>query len=338
MNILVTGGAGYIGSHTCVELLGAGHDVVVLDNLDNSSKEAIGRLEQIAGRNVKFHEADLLDAAALEKIFQEDKFDAVIHFAGLKSVGESCEKPLLYWRNNVGGTLNLVEAMKRHGVKDIVFSSSATVYGDPESLPVSEEAPLKALTPYGRTKLAQEELFRDICAADKEWTAILLRYFNPVGAHPSGLLGENPRGLPNNLMPFVALVAIGQLKEIGVFGDDYPTPDGTGRRDYIHVLDLARGHLSALAKIKTGRGAAAYNLGTGRAHSVLEMIRAFETASGRKLPYSINPRRAGDSATVFADPGKAARELGWQAELSLEDMCRDAWRWTRGSIGPSRQI
>jgi UDP-glucose 4-epimerase len=338
MNILVTGGAGYIGSHTSVELLSAGHDVVVLDNLDNSSKEAIGRLEQIAGRSVKFHEADLLDAAALERIFQEDKFDAVIHFAGLKSVGESCEKPLLYWRNNVGGTLNLVEAMKRHDVKDIIFSSSATVYGDPESLPISEEAPLRALNPYGRTKLAQEELFRDICAADKDWTAVLLRYFNPVGAHPSGLLGENPRGLPNNLMPFVALVAIGKLKEIGVFGDDYPTPDGTGRRDYIHVLDLAKGHLSALAKIKTGRGAVAYNLGTGRAYSVLEMIRAFEAASGCRLPYSVKPRRAGDSATVFADPGKAARELGWRAELTLEDMCRDAWRWTCGSMDHSRQI
>ena len=331
MKILVTGGAGYIGSHTSVELLEAGHGVVVVDNLDNSSREAIGRLEQIAGRKVKFHEADLLDAAALERIFREDKFDAVIHFAGLKSVGESCEKPLLYWRNNVGGTLNLVEAMKRHGVKDIVFSSSATVYGDPESLPISEEAPLRALNPYGRTKLVQEELFRDICAADKDWTAVLLRYFNPVGAHPSGLLGENPRGLPNNLMPFVAQVAIGKLKEIGVFGNDYPTPDGTGQRDYIHVLDLARGHLSALAKIGAGRGAVAYNLGTGRAYSVLEMIRAFEAASGRRLPYSIKPRRAGDSATVFADPGKAARELGWQAELTLEDMCRDAWRWTEGS-------
>lgn len=338
MNILVTGGAGYIGSHTCVELMRAGHDVVVADNLANSTKEAIGRLEQIAGRKVKFHEADLLDAAALEGIFQEDKFDAVIHFAGLKSVGESCEKPLLYWRNNVGGTLNLVEAMDRHGVKDIIFSSSATVYGNPESLPISEEAPLRALNPYGQTKLAQEDLFRDLCAADKGWTAVLLRYFNPVGAHPSGLLGENPRGLPNNLMPFVALVAIGRLEEIGVFGDDYPTPDGTGMRDYIHVLDLAKGHLSALDKIGTGRGAVAYNLGTGRAYSVLEMIRAFEAACGRKLPYSIKPRRAGDSATVFADPSKAGRELGWQAELTLEDMCRDAWRWTCGSIGHGRRI
>jgi UDP-glucose 4-epimerase len=331
MNILVTGGAGYIGSHTCVELLRAGHGLVVADNLVNSSNDAIERIEKIAGRKVKFHEADLLDAAALEKIFQADKFDAVIHFAGLKAVGESGEKPLLYWRNNVGGTLNLVEMMTRHGVRDIIFSSSATVYGSPESVPVSEEAPLRAINPYGQTKLSQEELFRDICAADKGWTAILLRYFNPVGAHPSGLLGENPRGLPNNLLPFVAQVALGKLEEIGVFGDDYPTPDGTGRRDYIHVVDLAKGHLSALAKIGTGLGAAAYNLGTGRAYSVLEMIRAFEKACGRKLPYSVKPRRAGDAATVFADPDKAARELGWRAELSLEDMCRDAWCWACGS-------
>jgi len=329
MNILVTGGAGYIGSHACVELLSAGHGLAVVDNLINSSKEALGRVEQIAGRKVKFHQADLLDAEALEKIFREDEFDAVIHFAGLKSVGESCEKPLLYWRNNVGGTLNLVEAMRRHGVRDIIFSSSATVYGHPEFLPVSEEAPLRAINPYGQTKLVQEELFRDLCAAEKDWTAILLRYFNPVGAHPSGLLGENPRGRPNNLMPFVAKVATGELEEIGVFGDDYPTPDGTGLRDYIHVVDLAKGHLSALAAIGRGRGAAAYNLGAGRAYSVLEIIQAFERASGRKLPYSIKPRRAGDAAASFADPAKAARELGWRTELSLEDMCRDAWRWAQ---------
>jgi UDP-glucose 4-epimerase len=331
MNILVTGGAGYIGSHTCVEFLRAGHGLVAIDNLCNSSKDAIGRMEQIAGRKVKFHETDLLDAPALEKIFQSDKFDAVIHFAGLKSVGESCEKPLLYWRNNIGGTLNLVEMMKKYGVKDIIFSSSATVYGNPKSVPISEEAPLKAINPYGQTKLSQEEMLRDICAADKDWTAVLLRYFNPVGAHPSGLLGENPRGRPNNLMPFVAQVAAGKLEEIGVFGNDYPTPDGTGLRDYIHVLDLAKGHLSAMAKIGTGLGAVAYNLGTGRAYSVLELIQAFEKACGRGLPYSFKPRRAGDSAIVFADPDKAARELGWRAELSLEDMCRDAWRWANGS-------
>jgi len=332
MKLLVTGGAGYLGSHTSVELLKAGHEVVALDNFCNSSAESIGRLEKIAGRKVTFYEADLLDDAALEKIFKENKLDAVIHFAGLKAVGESCEKPFLYWRNNVAGTLNLVGAMERHGVKDIIFSSSATVYGLPKSVPISEDAPLSAINPYGRTKLVQEELFRDLCAADKGWSAVLLRYFNPVGAHPSGLLGENPRGLPNNLMPFVAQVARGKLKEIGVFGNDYPTPDGTGVRDYIHVVDLAKGHLSALTKIKSGLGAVAYNLGTGRAYSVLEMIKAFEKASGRALPYVVKPRRAGDAAIVYADPDKAIRELGWRAELSLEDMCRDAWRWTEGSL------
>ena len=327
MNILVTGGAGYIGSHTSVELIQAGHGVVAVDNLCNSSKEAIGRIEEITRGKVRFYEADLLDSMALDKIFGENRFDAVIHFAGLKAVGESCEKPLLYWRNNVGSTLNLVEAMQRHGVRDVIFSSSATVYGLPGSVPISEEAQLQAINPYGRTKLAQEELFRDICASDRGWSAVLLRYFNPAGAHPSGLLGENPRGIPSNLVPFIAQVAAGKLKEINVFGGDYPTPDGTGVRDYIHVVDLAKGHLSALAKIGKGIGAVAYNLGTGRGYSVLEMIRAFEEASGRKLPYAVKPRRAGDAAIVYACPDKAVRELGWRARFSLEDMCRDAWRW-----------
>jgi len=333
MNILVTGGAGYLGSHTSVELIQAGHGVVAVDNLCNSSKDAIERIEKITCGKVKFYEADLLDALALDKVFGENRFDAVIHFAGLKAVGESCEKPLCYWRNNVGGTLNLVEAMKKHGVKDVIFSSSATVYGFPGSAPISEEARLKAINPYGRTKLAQEELFRDICASDRSWSAVLLRYFNPAGAHPSGLLGENPRGMPNNLMPFIAQVAAGKLKEINVFGDDYPTPDGTGVRDYIHVVDLAKGHLSALAKIGKGFGAVAYNLGAGGAYSVLEIIRAFEKAAGLKLPYVVKPRRAGDAAIVYASPDKAARELGWRARLSVEDICRDAWRWTKRAYG-----
>ncbi len=324
--ILVTGGAGYIGSHTCVELLNSGYNVVVFDNLYNASKESLRRVEKITGKKVKFYEADMRNKAAMEKIFAENKIDAVIHFAGLKAVGESVQKPLMYYDNNITGTLVLLEVMGKAGCKKIVFSSSATVYGDPERLPIDEECRLSVTNPYGSTKLMLENIMRDLYVADNTWNIILLRYFNPVGAHESGLIGENPRGIPNNLTPYIAQVAGGKLKEINVFGNDYPTPDGTGVRDYIHVVDLAKGHIAALNKVRTS-GVHVYNLGTGNGYSVLDVIHAFEKACGKKLPYKICPRRAGDIASCYARADKALKELGWKAELGIEEMCASLWKW-----------
>lgn len=327
MKILVTGGAGYIGSHTCVELLNDGHEVVVIDNFVNSSPESISRVEQITGKKVTLYEGDIRDEKILSRIFKEHTIDFVIHFAGLKAVGESCEKPIEYYNNNLYGTLVLVETMRKHGCKKIVFSSSATVYGTPESLPLSEESKVGGTTnPYGTSKYFQEIMLKDIYASDQEWTVVLLRYFNPVGAHESGMIGEDPKGIPNNLTPFIAKVAIGELKEIGVFGDDYPTPDGTGVRDYIHVVDLAKGHVAAIDKIKES-GVFVYNLGTGIGYSVLDVIHAFEKACGKKLPYAVKPRRAGDIAACYADASKAERELGWKAELGIDEMCSSLWNW-----------
>jgi UDP-glucose 4-epimerase len=327
MLVLVTGGAGYIGSHTCVELLAAGHDVVVVDNLSNSKPAALARVQQIAGRGLGFVQADLRDEAALTALLGERRFDAVIHFAGLKAVGESTEIPLDYYDNNVQGTLCLCRAMAAAGVKRLVFSSSATVYGDPASVPIREDFPLNATNPYGRTKLFIEEILRDLHRADAGWDIALLRYFNPVGAHPSGHIGEDPNGIPNNLMPFIAQVAVGKRPELKVFGDDYDTPDGTGVRDYIHVVDLARGHLAALARLMDAPGVVTYNLGTGRGYSVLEMVRAFAAAAGREIPYRIVERRPGDIATCWADPALAAAELGWRAGLGVAAMVADHWRW-----------
>ena len=327
MKILVTGGAGYIGSHTCVELLNDGHEVIVIDNFVNSSPESISRVEQITGKKVTLYEGDIRDEKILSRIFEEHTIDFVIHFAGLKAVGESCEKPIEYYNNNLYGTLVLVETMRKHGCKKIVFSSSATVYGTPESLPLSEESKVGGTTnPYGTSKYFQEIMLKDIYASDQEWTVVLLRYFNPVGAHESGMIGEDPKGIPNNLAPFIAKVAIGELKEIGVFGDDYPTPDGTGVRDYIHVVDLAKGHVAAIDKIKES-GVFVYNLGTGIGYSVLDVIHAFEKACGKKLPYAVKPRRAGDIAACYADASKAERELGWKAELGIDEMCSSLWNW-----------
>ena len=327
MSILVTGGAGYIGSHTCVELLNAGYEVVVADNLCNSSEESLKRVEEITGKPLKFYRADLLDRAAMEEIFEKEQIDSVIHFAGLKAVGESVEKPLEYYYNNVTGTLVLCDVMRNHGVKDIVFSSSATVYGNPHTVPIREDFPLSVTNPYGRTKLMLEEILQDLHVADPEWNVILLRYFNPIGAHKSGRIGENPKGIPNNLMPYITQVAIGKLSRLGVFGNDYDTPDGTGVRDYIHVVDLARGHVKAIGKLKSKEGVSIYNLGTGNGYSVLDMVKAFEKASGREIPYEIKPRRAGDIATCYADPAKAKAELDWEAQYGLEEMCGDSWRW-----------
>ncbi|NKQ36491.1 MAG: UDP-glucose 4-epimerase GalE [Chloroflexi bacterium] len=328
MQILVTGGAGYIGSHTTVELLIAGHEVIVVDNLTNSKGEALRRVEEIAGRPLTFYQTDLLDAAGLDAVFAAHEIDAVIHFAALKAVGESVEIPLAYYQNNVTGTLNLIQVMARHGVKNIVFSSSCTVYGEPEEVPISEDAPIQqAASPYGWTKLMNEQILQDVYAADSEWNVILLRYFNPVGAHESGRIGEDPNGIPNNLVPYIAQVAVGKLPYLRVFGDDYPTRDGTGVRDYIHVVDLALGHLRALDKLAERPGVAAYNLGTGQGSTVLEVVAAFERACGREIPYKILPRRAGDVTAAYADPTKAERELNWQAERALDDMCRDVWRW-----------
>ena len=327
MKILVTGGAGYIGSHTCVELLEKGCDVVVVDNFDNSSPRSIERVEQITGKKVSLYKADVRDRAAMDKVFTEHAIDYVIHFAGLKAVGESCVKPLEYYDNNLYGTLVLLETMRAHGCKKIVFSSSATVYGTPERLPLDETCRTGGTTnPYGTSKYFQEIMLRDLYAADSEWTVVLLRYFNPVGAHESGLIGEDPQGIPNNLTPFIAKVAIGELKEIGVFGNDYDTPDGTGVRDYIHVVDLAKGHVAAIEKLNKP-GVYTYNLGTGVGYSVLDVIRAFEKACGKKLPYVIKPRRAGDIAACYADASKAERELGWKAELGIDDMCASLWKW-----------
>lgn len=327
MNILVTGGAGYIGSHTIVELLNKGHNAVIIDNFYNSNAESVKRVEKITGKSVRLYEGDVRDRALLEKIFTENKIDWVIHFAGLKAVGESCAKPILYYDNNIGGTMALTDVMSRRGCKNIVFSSSATVYGNPEVLPLTEDCKIGGTTnPYGTSKLYQEKILSDIYASDNEWSIVLLRYFNPVGAHESGLIGEDPAGIPNNLTPYIAKVAVGELKEVGVFGNDYNTPDGTGVRDYIHVVDLAKGHVCAIEKINKN-GIYIYNLGTGKGYSVLDMIHAFERACGRKIPYSIKPRRAGDVAACYADASKAKRELGWQAKLTLDDMCKSLWNW-----------
>ncbi|MBO4287858.1 MAG: UDP-glucose 4-epimerase GalE [Kiritimatiellae bacterium] len=329
MRILVTGGAGFIGSHTCVELQEAGYEVVVVDNLSNSCEESLKRVQEITGKKLTFHKVDILDRAALNAVFaQNGPFDAVIHFAAFKAVGESVKFPLKYYGNNITGTIALCEVMAAHGCKNIVFSSSATVYGQPETVPIKEDFPTPGATnPYGWTKLMMEQVFRDVQKADPEWNIILLRYFNPIGAHASGRIGEDPAGIPNNLMPYVSQVAVGKLKELSVFGNDYPTRDGTGIRDYIHVVDLAIGHVKAIEKLAQKPGLAVYNLGTGRGTSVLEMVRAFEKASGRKVPYVIKPRRPGDIAECWADPSKAAAELGWRAERDIEKMCEDGWRW-----------
>ncbi|HNQ84533.1 MAG TPA: UDP-glucose 4-epimerase GalE [Deltaproteobacteria bacterium] len=331
MRILVTGGAGYIGSHTCVELLDAGHEVTVVDNLMNSKEEALRRVQEIAGRSLTFHRADLLDRRAVREIFSSGQIDAVIHFAGLKAVGESVQVPLSYYHNNITGTLVLCEVMAEHAVRNIVFSSSATVYGDPSSVPIREDFPLGPTNPYGRTKWMIEEILRDLHTSDPSWNMVLLRYFNPIGAHGSGRIGEDPQGIPNNLLPFIAQVAVQRLPELKVFGNDYPTPDGTGVRDYIHVVDLARGHLAALRCLSARGGVKVYNLGTGRGYSVLEIVKAFEQASGRKIPYSVVGRREGDIATCYADPSSANRELGWKAEYGIDVMCSDTWRWQSGN-------
>ena len=339
MHILVTGGAGYIGSHTCVELLKEAHRVTVVDNLCNSSRESLVRVAELTGLEVEFHQADLLDKAALERVFQEagERIDAVIHFAGLKAVGESVDKPLRYYQNNLIGTLTLCEVMAAHDVKNIVFSSSATVYGDPATVPIREDFPLACTNPYGRTKLMTEEILRDIQAADPSWNVILLRYFNPVGAHESGRIGEDPAGIPNNLMPYITQVAVGKLDKLTVFGSDYATRDGSGVRDYIHVVDLALGHVRAIEAITRNPGVAVYNLGTGQGCSVLEMVAAFEKASGRNVPYVIAGRRAGDIAECYADPAKAQAELHWKAQRGVEDMCRDAWNWQHRNPNGYRQ-
>ena len=327
MKILVTGGAGYIGSHTCVELLKAGHDVVVADNFVNSKPEALKRVAELAGRAPVFHQVDMLDRSGLDKVFSSHKIDAVIHFAALKAVGESVAKPLDYYRNNLSGAITLCEAMDAAGVKNLVFSSSATVYGENPNPPFDENQPTSATNPYGWTKVMMEQIFRDLCVAKKDWNVVLLRYFNPVGAHESGRIGEDPNGIPNNLLPFVSQVAVGMRTQLKVYGNDYPTPDGTGLRDYIHVVDLALGHLKAVEKLASQPGAVAYNLGTGNPSSVLDVVKAFEKASGKKVPYEIVARRPGDVAASFADPAKAHRELGWKAVRGLDQMCADAWKW-----------
>ena len=325
--VLVTGGAGYIGSHTCVELLNAGCSVVVLDNLSNSSSESLRRVERITGRQVEFHKVDLLDRPGTREVLKLHQYSAVIHFAGLKAVGESVAEPLRYFDNNVAGTVHLLQCMSEAGVKNLVFSSSATVYGDPSRVPITEDMPLSATNPYGRSKLFIEEICRDLSRSDSAWKIILLRYFNPVGAHPSGIIGEDPRGIPNNLMPYIMQVAVGKRPSLNVYGGDYNTPDGTGVRDYIHVVDLSQGHVKALEAIDQVNGCRAVNLGTGRGYSVLEMVHAAEKASGRKIPYNIVARRPGDVATSFADPSLAAEMLQWQATRGLDEMCADAWRW-----------
>jgi len=332
VKIFVTGGVGYIGSHTVVELLTVGHEVLILDNLSNSSRVVLDRIETICGKRPEFVEGDVRDAELLQRLFAADSFDAVIHFAGLKAVGESVQKPLDYYENNVGGSVTLYQEMARAGFFKLVFSSSATVYGDPVEIPISEETPAgKTTNPYGQTKWMNEEICQDMAAADSRWSIALLRYFNPVGAHESGLIGEDPNGIPNNLIPFIAQVAVGRLAQLSVFGDDWPTPDGTGVRDYIHVVDLAKGHLKALEKISNQFGACVWNLGTGTGYSVLDMVKAFEKASGKPVPYQVVARRAGDIATCYADPAKAAAELGWTAKLDLDRMMLDSWRWQSGN-------
>jgi UDP-glucose 4-epimerase len=327
MAILVTGGAGYIGSHTCVELLSAGYEIIVLDNYSNSKPESLDRVKEITGKDFTFYEVDLLNRSGLEEVFSNHSIDAVIHFAGLKAVGESVSIPLHYYHNNITGTLILCDVMKQYGVKNLVFSSSATVYGMPDRVPISEDFPLSATNPYGRTKLMIEEILRDLFVADNSWSIALLRYFNPIGAHESGRIGEDPSGIPNNLMPFITQVAVGKLKELQVFGNDYDTVDGSGVRDYIHVVDLALGHLKALERVVSSKGVDAFNLGTGTGYSVLEIVAAFEQAAGVNIPYKIVERRPGDVAVCYADPSKAKNELGWTAERGIEDMCQDSWRW-----------
>jgi len=328
MRILVTGGAGYIGSHTCVELLNVGHEVVVVDNLCNSSKESLKRVEKITGKPLTFYEADILDKEAMEKIFSTEKIDAVIHFAGLKAVGESVAKPLEYYHNNITGTLILCGVMRKYGVKNIIFSSSATVYGNPAFVPITEECPKGTITnPYGQTKGMLEQILTDLHVADKEWNVVLLRYFNPIGAHKSGIIGEDPKGIPNNLVPYISQVAVGKLEALNVFGNDYDTVDGTGVRDYIHVVDLAIGHVKALKKIEDKSGVNIYNLGTGNGYSVLEVIKNFSAACGKELPYVIAPRRPGDADESYSNPSKAEKELGWKAERGIKEMCEDTWRW-----------
>ncbi len=327
MKVLVTGGAGYIGSHTCVELLNAGHEVIIVDNFCNSSATSMERVKEITGKDMKFYEADILDKEALTKVFSENQIDSVIHFAALKAVGESVAKPMEYYHNNVTGTLVLCEVMKEFGVKNLVFSSSATVYGDPASTPITEDFPTTATNPYGWTKLMMEQILTDLTVADKDLNIALLRYFNPIGAHESGRIGEDPNGIPNNLFPYITQVAVGKRECLSVFGGDYPTVDGTGVRDYIHVVDLAIGHLKALDKLTTKPGLVIYNLGTGNGTSVLEAVKAFEKVSGQKVAYKIVDRRPGDIAECWAAPDKAAKELGWKAERGIEEMCRDAWKW-----------
>jgi UDP-glucose 4-epimerase len=331
--ILVTGGAGYIGSHTCVELLNAGYEVVVVDNLVNSCEESLNRVRKLTGKELTFYKVNLLDREALEAVFEKEKIDAVIHFAGLKAVGESVVKPLEYYHNNITGTLILCDVMRSHGVKSIVFSSSATVYGDPAFIPITEECPKGDITnPYGRTKGMLEQILTDLHTADPEWKVMLLRYFNPIGAHKSGRMGENPKGIPNNLLPYITQVAVGKLECLGVFGNDYDTPDGTCIRDYIHVVDLADGHVKALTKMaKEGGGVWIYNLGTGTGYSVLDVIHAFEEANGLKVNYTFKPRRAGDIPACYADPAKAEAELGWKAKYGIREMCEDSWRWQKNN-------
>ena len=332
MAILVTGGTGYIGSHTCVELQNAGYDVVVLDNLANSSEKSLERVKAITGKDIKFYKGDIRDRKILKEIFENEKIDSCIHFAGLKAVGESVEKPWEYYDNNITGTLTLVDEMRKHGVKNIIFSSSATVYGDPAEIPITEECPKGQCTnPYGWTKSMLEQILSDMQKADNEWNVVILRYFNPIGAHKSGTMGENPNGIPNNLMPYITQVAVGKREELGVFGDDYDTPDGTGVRDYIHVVDLADGHVKALKKIEEKAGLCIYNLGTGTGYSVLDIVKNFEEANDLKIPYSIKPRRAGDIAICYADPSKAKRELGWEAKFGIKEMCADSWRWQKNN-------
>ena len=328
MAILVTGGAGYIGSHTVVELQNAGYDVVVVDNLCNSSEKSLQRVEKITGKKVPFYKADILDREALNAIFEKEKIDSCIHFAGLKAVGESVAKPWEYYENNIAGTLTLVDVMRKHGVKNIIFSSSATVYGDPAIIPITEECPKGQCTnPYGWTKSMLEQILSDIQKADPEWNVVLLRYFNPIGAHKSGMIGENPNGIPNNLMPYITQVAVGKLKQLNVFGNDYDTPDGTGVRDYIHVVDLAKGHVKAVKKLTDKEGVSIYNLGTGVGYSVLDVLHAYEKACGKTLKYEIKPRRDGDVAVCYSDSAKAKKELGWVAEKGIEEMCADSWKW-----------
>ena len=332
MKVLVTGGAGFIGSHTCVELLENGHEVVVVDNLCNSSEKSLERVKELTGKDFAFYKGDILDDELLNKIFKENDIDCCIHFAGLKAVGESVAKPWEYYNNNISGTLNLLKVMKENGCKNIIFSSSATVYGDPQEIPITENCPKGQCTnPYGWTKSMLEQILMDIYNSDKEWNIIILRYFNPIGAHKSGRIGENPNGIPNNLMPYITQVAVGKLEKLGVFGNDYDTPDGTGVRDYIHVVDLAKGHVKALKKIEENAGLNIYNLGTGQGYSVLDIVKNFEEATGVKIPYVIKERRPGDIATSYCNPDKAYKELGWKAENGIKEMCADSWNWQKNN-------